>query len=107
MDLSNFKYQHNFVSDVIFDILRWVRVSMEKKMHVNFLTDPHEGRLTFRSVDVRVYEWVEEKHEKSCSKNIFSYHLSFNTFDFLALETKWISYLCIVILYLLINRYSF
>jgi hypothetical protein len=33
-----------------------------KETHVNFLTDPLEGRSTLRPTDVLVYRWVGEKH---------------------------------------------
>jgi hypothetical protein len=35
---------------------------MKKKMHVNFLTDPLEGRSTLKPTDVLVYKWVGGKH---------------------------------------------
>ena len=35
---------------------------MKKEAHVNFLTDPLEGRSILRSADVLVYGWVGGKH---------------------------------------------
>lgn len=55
-ELLEFKYWHDFVSDVMFDIFRRTRV------YVNFLTNPHDRRSTFMLVEILVYEWEEEKH---------------------------------------------
>lgn len=35
---------------------------MKKETHVNFLTDPHERRPTFKLIDILVYRCVREKH---------------------------------------------
>ncbi|KAK2446469.1 hypothetical protein QL285_017276 [Trifolium repens] len=61
-ELPGFKYRHDFVCDVLFDIFRRVGVSVKKEAPVNFLTYPHEGRSTLRPADVMVYEWVGGKH---------------------------------------------
>ena len=41
-ELLDFKYRHQFIRDVFFDIFRCSRVSVKKEAHVNFLTDPLE-----------------------------------------------------------------
>lgn len=61
-ELPGFKYQYEFVRDVIFDIFRCTRVSVKKDSYVNFFTDPHQERINLRSVDVMVYGRVGEKH---------------------------------------------
>jgi hypothetical protein len=38
-------------------------VYVKKEPHVNFLTDPQEGRSTFRHADVLVYGWIEGNHD--------------------------------------------
>lgn len=40
------------VRDVLFDIFKRVGVSAKKEAPVNFLTDPTEGRSTFRPADI-------------------------------------------------------
>ncbi|MCH92237.1 auxilin-like protein [Trifolium medium] len=60
-ELPGFKYKHNFVRDVLFDIFRHAGVYVQKEASVNFLTNPHEGRLTLRLVDVMVYGWIDSK----------------------------------------------
>ncbi|WJX88063.1 hypothetical protein P8452_70185 [Trifolium repens] len=61
-ELTGFKYRHNFVRDVIFDVFRCAGISAKKEAHVNFLTDPQEGRSTLRPADVIVYGWVGGRH---------------------------------------------
>jgi len=61
-ELPGFKYMHDFVMDVLFDIFRRARVSVKKEAHVNFLTYPLDRRLTLRSAYVMVYGWVGGKH---------------------------------------------
>ena len=51
-ELPIFKYRHDFISEVLFDI----------ETLVNFLTDPHEGISTLRPTNILVYEWVGGKH---------------------------------------------
>nr|GEW11411.1 putative reverse transcriptase domain-containing protein [Tanacetum cinerariifolium] len=60
--LSGFKYRHDMVRDVLFDICRRARISAKKEAPVNFLTDPTDGRSTLRPTDVLVFCWVEGKH---------------------------------------------
>ncbi|MFS7949409.1 putative exostosin [Helianthus anomalus] len=57
-----FKYQHDLVSDVLFDIFRCAGISAKKEAPVNFLTDPLEGRSTLRPADILVFGWVRGKH---------------------------------------------
>jgi hypothetical protein len=61
-ELPCFKYRHDFVRDVLFDIFRRAGVSVKKEAPVNFLTDPQEERSTLRPADVTVYGWVGGKH---------------------------------------------
>nr|GEV62289.1 auxilin-like protein [Tanacetum cinerariifolium] len=51
-----------WVRDVIFDICRCVKISIKKEAHVNFLTEPSDGRATLRPADVLVFRWVGGKH---------------------------------------------
>lgn len=53
-ELSSFKYGHDFVNDVLFDIFQRSETSVNRKVHVNFLTDPQEKRSTLRPTNVRV-----------------------------------------------------
>ncbi|CAK8572934.1 unnamed protein product [Lathyrus sativus] len=61
-ELPGFKYRHNLVRDILFDIFRRVGVSVKKEVHVNFLTKPREGKSALRPADVLVNEWIGEKH---------------------------------------------
>ncbi len=61
-ELPGFKYRHDFVRDVLFDIFRRAGISVKKEAPVNFLTDPLEGRSTLRPADVLVFGWVGGKH---------------------------------------------
>jgi hypothetical protein len=61
-ELPGFKYRHDFVRDVLFDVFRCAGISAKKEAPVNFLTDPQEGRSTLRPADVMVYGWVGGKH---------------------------------------------
>jgi len=54
-ELHDFKYIHDFVRDVLFDIFRRAGVSVKKETPVNFLTDPLDRRSTLRHADVMVY----------------------------------------------------
>ncbi|KAM0004336.1 putative exostosin [Helianthus debilis subsp. tardiflorus] len=45
-ELSGFKYRHDWVRDVLGDILRRAGISAKKEVPVNFPTDPLEGRST-------------------------------------------------------------
>jgi hypothetical protein len=59
---SDFKYKHDFVRDVIFNIFRRAGISVKKEVPVNFLTNQQEGRSTLRPTDVMRHVWVGGKH---------------------------------------------
>lgn len=61
-DLPGFKYRHDLVRDVLYDIFRRAGISAKKEAPVNFLTDPLEGRSTLRPADVLVFGWIGGKH---------------------------------------------
>ncbi|GJV27057.1 hypothetical protein Tco_1383505 [Tanacetum coccineum] len=61
-ELPGFKYRHDMVRDVLFDICRRAEISAKKEAPVNFLTDPSDGRSTLRPADVLVFGWVGGKH---------------------------------------------
>ncbi|GKE12295.1 hypothetical protein Tco_1415846 [Tanacetum coccineum] len=61
-ELSGFKYRHDMVRDVLYDKCRCVGISIKKEAHVNFLTDPSDGRSTLRPADVLVFGCVGGKH---------------------------------------------
>ena len=61
-ELPGFKYRHDMVRDVLFDICRRAGISAKKEASVNFLTDPLDGRSTIRPADVLVFGWVGGKH---------------------------------------------
>nr|GEY87980.1 putative reverse transcriptase domain-containing protein [Tanacetum cinerariifolium] len=54
-ELLGFKYRHDMVRDVIFYVYRRARISAKQEAHVNFLTDPLDGRSTFRPADVLIF----------------------------------------------------
>nr|GEZ49743.1 zf-CCHC domain-containing protein/DUF4219 domain-containing protein/UBN2 domain-containing protein [Tanacetum cinerariifolium] len=61
-ELSGFKYRHDMVKDVFFDICRCVGIFAKKEASVNFLTDPSDGRSTLRPADVLIFGWVGGKY---------------------------------------------
>jgi len=61
-ELPGFKYRHDLVRDVLFDVLRRAGISAKKEAPVNFLTDPAEGRSSLRPADVLVFGWAGGKH---------------------------------------------
>ncbi|KAK1411384.1 hypothetical protein QVD17_37932 [Tagetes erecta] len=61
-ELPGFKYRHDWVRDVLYDVLRRAGISAKKEAPVNFLTDPREGRSTLRPADVLVFGWAGGKH---------------------------------------------
>ncbi|GKD48808.1 hypothetical protein Tco_1277784 [Tanacetum coccineum] len=61
-ELSGFKYRHDMVRDVLFDICMRAGISAKKETPVNFLTDPSDGRSTLRPADVLVFGWVGAKY---------------------------------------------
>jgi len=54
-ELRGFKYMHDFVRDVLFNVFRWAEVSMKKEAPVSFLSDPLDGTSTLRPTYVMVY----------------------------------------------------
>nr|GEV13195.1 retrovirus-related Pol polyprotein from transposon TNT 1-94 [Tanacetum cinerariifolium] len=76
--LSEFKYRHDMVKDVLFDISRRAGISVKKEAPVNFLTDPSDERYTLRSADVLVglegniaYAMVSREKEEKANSTIF------------------------------------
>ncbi|KAM0011498.1 putative exostosin [Helianthus debilis subsp. tardiflorus] len=61
-ELPGFKYRHDLVRDVLYDVLKRAGISAKKEAPVNFLTDPLEGRSTLRPVDILVFGWEGGKH---------------------------------------------
>jgi len=61
-ELPGFKYRHDVVRDILFDIFRRARISVKKEAHVNFMTNPLDKRSSLRFADVMVYRWVGGKH---------------------------------------------
>ncbi|GKE72707.1 hypothetical protein Tco_1534748 [Tanacetum coccineum] len=61
-ELPGFKYRHDMVRDVFFDICRHVGISAKKEAPVNFLTDPSDRRSTLRPPDILIFGWVGGKH---------------------------------------------
>ncbi|GJX53564.1 hypothetical protein Tco_0281933, partial [Tanacetum coccineum] len=61
-ELPGFKYRHDLVRDVLYDVLKRAGISSRKEAPVNFLTDPLEGRSTLRPADILVFRWAGGKH---------------------------------------------
>jgi hypothetical protein len=61
-ELPNFKYRHEFVRDALFIFFWRARISVEKKAHVSFLTNPQEGRSSVRPANIMVNGWGGGKH---------------------------------------------
>nr|GEU97610.1 putative exostosin-like protein [Tanacetum cinerariifolium] len=61
-ELPGFKYRHDLVRDVLYDVLKRAGISSKKEAPVNFLTDPLEGRSTLRPADILVFGWTGGKH---------------------------------------------
>ncbi|GKE99990.1 hypothetical protein Tco_0023341 [Tanacetum coccineum] len=61
-ELSGFKYRHDMVRNVIFDVCRRARISAKKEALVNFLTDLLDGRSTLSPADILIFGWVGGKH---------------------------------------------
>ncbi|GJV99491.1 putative reverse transcriptase domain-containing protein [Tanacetum coccineum] len=61
-ELPGFKYRHDLVRDVLYDVLKRAGISSKKEAPVNFLTDPLEGRSTLRPTDILVFGWAGGKH---------------------------------------------
>ncbi|GJV81438.1 putative reverse transcriptase domain-containing protein [Tanacetum coccineum] len=60
-ELPGFKYRHDMVRGILFDICRRVKIFAKKEAPMNFLTDPSDGRSTLRPADVLVFSWVGGK----------------------------------------------
>ncbi|GKA20351.1 putative reverse transcriptase domain-containing protein [Tanacetum coccineum] len=58
-ELSGFKYQHDMVRDVFFDVCRRAEISVKKEAAVNFLTDLLDGRSTLRPTNNLVLDGSE------------------------------------------------
>nr|GEY72894.1 putative reverse transcriptase domain-containing protein [Tanacetum cinerariifolium] len=61
-ELTGFKYRHDMVRIVLFDICRCAGISAKKEAPVNFLTAPSNERSTLRPAEVLVVGWVGGKH---------------------------------------------
>nr|GEV90024.1 putative reverse transcriptase domain-containing protein [Tanacetum cinerariifolium] len=61
-ELPGFKYRHDLVRDVLYDVLKRAGISSKKEAPVNFLTDPLEGRSTLRPADILVFGRAGGKH---------------------------------------------
>ncbi|XP_076956600.1 uncharacterized protein LOC143631862 [Bidens hawaiensis] len=61
-ELPGFKYRHDLVRDVLYDILKRAEISAKKEAPVTFLTDPLDGRSTLRPADILVFGWEKGKH---------------------------------------------
>ncbi|GKE37463.1 hypothetical protein Tco_1460868, partial [Tanacetum coccineum] len=60
-DTALAKAQQTLVSVILSEIWR-AGISAKKEPHVNFLTDPSDGRSTLRPADILVFGWVGGKH---------------------------------------------
>nr|GEZ86181.1 RNA-directed DNA polymerase, eukaryota [Tanacetum cinerariifolium] len=58
-ELSGFKYRHDMVRGVLFDVCRRAGISAKKEAHVNFLNDPLDGRYTLRPTDILILNGLE------------------------------------------------
>ncbi|MFS7964370.1 putative exostosin [Helianthus anomalus] len=64
-ELPGFKYRHDWVRDVLCDVLKRAGISAKKEAPVNFLTDPLEGRSTLRPADILVTSGAQGRGEQS------------------------------------------
>ncbi|MFS7939429.1 putative exostosin [Helianthus anomalus] len=87
-ELPGFKYRHDLVRDVLWDILRRAGISAKKEAPVNFFTGPMEGRSPLRPADLLVFESKKvDKHAKACAENQHVFvPFAFDTFGSLAPE---------------------
>ncbi|GKE19558.1 hypothetical protein Tco_1427135 [Tanacetum coccineum] len=96
-ELPGFKYRHDMVRDVLFDICRRDGIFVKKEAPMNFLTDLSDGRSTLRPADVLGFTVGQDalkaasckvtKHEKACIENQHVFiPFAFDTFGFLAPE---------------------
>ncbi|GJZ17711.1 putative reverse transcriptase domain-containing protein [Tanacetum coccineum] len=61
-ELPGFKYRHDMVRDVLFDVCRRAGISAKKEAPVNFLTGPLDGRSTLKPADILIFGWVGGKY---------------------------------------------
>ncbi|GJU28474.1 putative reverse transcriptase domain-containing protein [Tanacetum coccineum] len=61
-ELPGFKYRHDLVRDILYDVLKRARISSKKEASMNFLIDPLEGRSTLRPADILVFGCARGKH---------------------------------------------
>ncbi|GKB65841.1 hypothetical protein Tco_0927253 [Tanacetum coccineum] len=112
-ELPGFKYRHDLVRDVLYDVLKRAGISSRKEAPTNFLTDPLEGRSTLRPADILVFGWAGGKHAcmdltgvsplvglrdngfvagqaalKAESSKVAKHKIAVDTFGFLALEAE-------------------
>ncbi|KAL6547310.1 hypothetical protein OROMI_023031 [Orobanche minor] len=88
-ELLGFKYRHDMVRDVLFDVFRRAGVSAKKEAPVNFLTDPLEGSggFTAGQAALKAASCKVAKHEKTCMENQHAFMpFAFDTFGFLVPE---------------------
>ncbi|GKE53539.1 hypothetical protein Tco_1488695, partial [Tanacetum coccineum] len=87
-ELPGFKYRHDLVRDVLYDVLKRARISSKKEALVNFLTDPLEGRdneFVAGQAALKAESSKVAKHEKACLENQHVFiSFAFDTFGFLA-----------------------
>lgn len=55
--VSGFKYRHDYVRDVLFDLFRRAGVPMKTEASVNFLTNPLDRISKLKHADNMVYRW--------------------------------------------------
>jgi hypothetical protein len=70
-ELLGFKYRHDLVRDVLFEIFRRAGISVKKEAPVNFLTNLQEGRSTLYPADVLIYGRVGGKHASADLIGVF------------------------------------
>lgn len=57
-EFIGFKYLHDVVRDVLFDVCRCADIFVKKEAPMNFLTNPLDETSTFRPTDILVYRWI-------------------------------------------------
>lgn len=61
-ELPGFKYRHDLVRDMLFDVLKRAGIAAKKEAPVYFLTDPNDRRSSLQPADVLVFGWCGSKH---------------------------------------------
>ncbi|GKC34717.1 hypothetical protein Tco_1047101 [Tanacetum coccineum] len=85
-ELPRFKYRHDMVRDVLFDICRRAGISAKKEAPVNFLRLSSRG-FTAGQAALKAASGKVTKHEKACIENQHVFiPFAFDTVDFLAPE---------------------